>query len=83
MEGYRHPFVYSYICDTCFTATRFRLHYMILFRGIPQEFRWESWKVALKFDHYLPIVSSDYEELACKTNEYSTLIQIDVPRCAF
>ncbi|KAK1939654.1 putative GTPase activator protein [Babesia divergens] len=49
-------------------------------RGIPQEFRWESWKVALKFDHYLPIVSSDYEELACKTNEYSTLIQIDVPR---
>ncbi|GBE62362.1 GTPase activator [Babesia ovata] len=49
-------------------------------RGIPQKFRWDSWKVALKFDVYADKLSPQYESFASTTNEYTSIIQIDVPR---
>lgn len=49
-------------------------------RGIPQEYRWDGWKVAVHYDHYYSIVAPEYEELSSKTNAYSSIIQIDVPR---
>ncbi|GFE53959.1 GTPase activator [Babesia ovis] len=49
-------------------------------RGIPQKYRWASWKVALKFDKYVSLVSSNYMSHASQSNEYTSIIQIDVPR---
>ncbi|EAN30997.2 Rab-GTPase-TBC domain protein [Theileria parva strain Muguga] len=49
-------------------------------RGIPQRYRWESWKVALNYNHYLSIVGDLYESYSTKHNEYSSIINIDVPR---
>nr|BAN65258.1 GTPase activator protein, putative [Babesia bovis] len=49
-------------------------------RGIPQKFRWESWKVAMKFDENVATASPDYHTFASQPNEYMSIIQIDVPR---
>ncbi|XP_954951.1 uncharacterized protein TA03610 [Theileria annulata] len=49
-------------------------------RGIPQRYRWESWKVALNYNHYFSIVGDLYESYSTKHNEYSSIINIDVPR---
>ncbi|GIX65523.1 GTPase-activating protein, putative [Babesia caballi] len=51
-------------------------------RGIPQKFRWESWKVALKFERYAAMLASNYETVSSQPNEYASIIQIDVPRYA-
>ncbi|CDR97562.1 GTPase activator protein, putative [Babesia bigemina] len=49
-------------------------------RGIPQKYRWDSWKVALRFDVYAGTLAPKYETFANTTNEYTSIIQIDVPR---
>ncbi|EKX72978.1 TBC domain containing protein [Theileria equi strain WA] len=49
-------------------------------RGIPQEFRWEIWKVALKYQHYASELEDLYESYSAKENEYLSIINIDVPR---
>ncbi|UKK01382.2 hypothetical protein MACK_002195 [Theileria orientalis] len=49
-------------------------------RGIPQRYRWESWKVALSYNRYNSLVGDLYESYATQDNEYVSIINIDVPR---
>ncbi|KAK2195100.1 bifunctional Rab-GTPase-TBC domain superfamily/Rab-GTPase-TBC domain [Babesia duncani] len=51
-----------------------------VYRGIPQRFRWESWKVAFNFEHYHATLNAKYEEFSATENEYTAIIQVDVPR---
>ncbi|ORM40572.1 EVI5-like protein [Babesia sp. Xinjiang] len=49
-------------------------------RGIPQKYRWASWKVAVKFNQCFATLAPQYETFASQNNEYTSIIQIDVPR---